>query len=156
MDIQIRPATLADLDILKVYEQAMVTTELPMDSTLKQDEKIYYYDLNELIESEKCLLLVAEDDGKVIGTGYAKILLEEKRNQYDFDEYGYLGFMYLLPEYRGQGINQRIVKELIQWVKAQGLKEIRLKVYSKNPKAIRAYEKAGFVPHIMTMRVEEE
>lgn len=62
--------------------------------------------------------------------------------------------MYLLPAYRGQGINQRIVRELIQWVKSKGLKEIRLNVYSKNPKAIRAYEKVGFVPHIMTMRVE--
>lgn len=156
MNIQIRPATLDDLEILKVHEQAMINTERPMDITLKRDETIYYYELDELITSDQSLLLVADDNGSVVGAGYAKIKRIERPQQFTFDEYGYLGFMYLLPAYRGKGINQQIIKQLVDWVKSLGLTEIRLKVYDKNPRAIKAYEKSGFVSHILTMRLEND
>jgi len=68
-------------------------------------------------------------------------------------DYAYLGFMYTVPEFRGLGVNQRIIEALKKWALTKGLIEIRLTVYGDNIPALRAYEKAGFVKHIVEMRI---
>ena len=60
--------------------------------------------------------------------------------------------MYVLPEYRGRGINGLIMTDLILWGKTQGYTEVQLEVYAKNESAIKAYAKAGLVREILTMR----
>ena len=63
-----------------------------------------------------------------------------------------MGMMYVLPEFRGQGINKKIIDGLIAWGKTQGVTEFRLEVYTENEGAIRAYQKAGFSKHMVEMR----
>jgi ribosomal protein S18 acetylase RimI-like enzyme len=147
----IRKATIEDLPVLLQFEQGIITTERPFDSTLKPDP-ISYYDLEAFIASAEVQVLVAEIDGDIAGGGYARI----KRNPdtyYDFEKYAYLGFMYVLPAHRGKGINQAIIEELKKWVAEQGLVEIRLEVYNDNTGAIKAYEKAGFEKRMIEMRI---
>ncbi|XHR98302.1 GNAT family N-acetyltransferase [Mucilaginibacter sp. UC70_90] len=62
-------------------------------------------------------------------------------------------FMYVLPAYRGMGVNQAIIEELKKWIVEQGLTEIRLEVYNDNIGAIKAYEKAGFKKRMIEMRI---
>mgnify|MGYP003314595767 FL=1 len=62
--------------------------------------------------------------------------------------------MYVIPKYRGQGINGQIMNDLINWGKAQGYTEFQLDVYAENESAIKAYAKAGLVPEILTMRID--
>ena len=69
---------------------------------------------------------------------------------------GYLGFMFVPEEHRGQGLNQLIIKKLIEWCKTKGLSEIRLDVYQTNESALRAYGKVGFKRHLITMRLNTE
>jgi ribosomal protein S18 acetylase RimI-like enzyme len=64
--------------------------------------------------------------------------------------------MYTLPEYRGMRINKMILDSLRIWALSKGYKEMRLTVYSDNIPAIKAYEKAGFVSHIIEMRIPED
>jgi ribosomal protein S18 acetylase RimI-like enzyme len=42
----------------------------------------------------------------------------------------------------------------MRWAKERGLTEVRLEVYSVNQSAIKAYEKAGFTPNLLEMRLE--
>ncbi|GGA89236.1 GNAT family N-acetyltransferase [Mucilaginibacter rubeus] len=147
----IRKATIEDLPVLLQFEQGIITAERPFDSTLKPDP-ISYYDLKAFITSTDVQVLVAEIDGEIAGSGYARI----KKNPdayYDFEKYAYLGFMYVLPEYRGMGVNQAIIEELKKWTVEQGLTEIRLEVYNDNIGAIKAYEKAGFKKRMIEMRI---
>ena len=58
------------------------------------------------------------------------------------------------PAYRGQGVNLLIIDALKTWAHTQGLTELRLDVYTTNDIAIRAYEKAGFTPYLINMRME--
>jgi ribosomal protein S18 acetylase RimI-like enzyme len=148
----IREATEKDLEILLPFEQGIVTAERPFNSTLI-DGKIHYYDLNEFIQSPDATLIVAEENHEVIASGYALIKRTEK-NYYTFEHYAYLGFMYVKPEHRGKGINKVITDELISWAKSKGISEIRLDVYAQNESAIKAYEKAGFEPLLLTMRLK--
>jgi len=146
----VRMATLADLNILLAFEQEIIRAERPFDETLDQDP-ISYYDLRQLILSNEAEVMVAEEDSKIIGSGYA--LIRDAKPYLDHKKYTYLGFMYTHNDYRGKGINKTIVDALVQWSKAQGIHEIRLTVYNDNLPAIRAYEKVGFKKHILEMRV---
>ncbi|MGE8534126.1 GNAT family N-acetyltransferase [Chryseobacterium sp. D764] len=147
-----REATEQDLEILLEFEQGVVTAERPFNSTLIEGE-IHYYDLKYLIQSPEATVIVAEENDEIVASGYALIKKSEKYyNQ--FEKYSYLGFMYVKPEYRGRGINKVITDELIAWSKSRGISEVRLDVYAQNESAIKAYEKAGFEPHLLTMRLK--
>jgi ribosomal protein S18 acetylase RimI-like enzyme len=61
--------------------------------------------------------------------------------------------MYTDDQYRGMGINAKIVEALKSWSLERKFKEIRLTVYNDNLPAIKAYEKVGFKKHIIEMRL---
>ena len=146
-----RKATLNDLPVLAEFLQLLVEAERPFDETLK-DGEVIYYDLRDLIERSDSELLVLEDAGKLVGAGYAQI--RKGKTYVKFEEYAHLGFMYVLPEYRGRGLNQQLIEELKAWVLSQGVREVQLEVYTENAAAVRAYEKAGFKQILTRMRCE--
>jgi GNAT superfamily N-acetyltransferase len=150
MPITVRPATPADLPTLLRFEQGVITAERPMDPTIKEDP-IHYYDLDAMLTSPNIHLLVAEDDGTLIGSGYARI--DPSRHYLKHANHAYLGFMYVEPSHRGKGVNQIIIAALKAWAHSRNLTELRLDVYTVNEPAIRAYEKAGFTPYLVNMRL---
>jgi ribosomal protein S18 acetylase RimI-like enzyme len=150
-EITTRHATNADLPILGDFLQVLVAAERPFDPTIK-DGKIIYYDLGNLIEDEQSALLVIEANGKVIGSGYAQI--REAKPYLRHERFGHLGFMFVIPEFRGKGLNLLLLNELKQWVLSKGIREVRLEVYADNEAAIRAYDKAGFKKLLTTMRCD--
>jgi GNAT superfamily N-acetyltransferase len=149
--IIIRQAAIGDLDILLGFEQEIIKTERPFDPTL-QPGLISYYDIKTMITEPEVRVMLAETEEKIIASGYARIQNAEPYLRHA--SFAFLGFMYVLPEYRGKGINSRIIEALTAWAAEQGITEIRLDVYFKNLAAIKAYEKIGFVPHMVEMRRE--
>lgn len=148
--VDIRKADLGDLPQLLAFEQGIVQAERPMDPTLPKGP-VNYYDLGALIQDPEALVVVAEVQGQVVASGFARI--REARHYLDHDRYAYLGFMYTLPEFRGMGINARVVEALKAWALGLGLSELRLTVYQGNASAIKAYEKVGFKKHMIEMRL---
>ncbi|MDX1365145.1 GNAT family N-acetyltransferase [Arenibacter latericius] len=146
----IRKATLGDLNVLKNIEQEIIKAERPFDETLDKDP-ISYYDLRELMMADNARVLVAEDNGEIVGTGFG--VIRDAKPFLNHEKYAYLGFMYTAEAYRGKGVNKVIVDALLAWAKTKGINEARLTVYSDNSPAIRAYEKSGFKNHIIEMRV---
>jgi GNAT superfamily N-acetyltransferase len=150
---QVRKARLEDLPVLLEFEQGLIEAERPMDPTIREG-KISYYDIGEFIRSEEAEVLVVEEDGKILASGYARI--KPDRHYLKHERMGYLGFMFVPEEHRGKGLNGLIIEKLIDWCRDQGLNEIRLDVYNVNDPAIRAYEKAGFKKHLITMRLNTD
>ncbi len=148
--IKIRTATIEDLSSLLRFEQEIVTAERPFDPTLRPGV-INYYDLAELVRSERAEVVVAEINGRLVASGSA--IIKKAKPYLDHALYAYLGFMYTDPDFRGRGLNKRIIQELQQWAAKEGLTEIRLTVYEENAGAIRAYEKTGFKKHLVEMRL---
>ncbi len=147
----IRPATLEDIKELLIFEQGIIDAERPMDITLKR-EKTHYYNLPYMINEPSIELLVAEIEGEMVSCGYARIV--KARECFQYDQFSYLGFMFTKEEYRGKGINKKVMEALYTWTRSQGIHEVRLEVYPNNPAAIRAYEKAGMKQCLVTMRVD--
>lgn len=148
MQILIRQANLEDVSILREFEQGVVEAERPFAANLKSGP-VEYYDLPQLIESEQACLLVAEFAGKIVACGYARI--EQDKPYFTPQQFAYLGFMYVAPEMRGMGVNQRILAALESWTLDQGVKMLKLDVYANNAAALRAYQKYGFEAQLLQM-----
>jgi ribosomal protein S18 acetylase RimI-like enzyme len=52
--------------------------------------------------------------------------------------------MYLLPQYRGQGLGRRMLEHLLREARERGFAEVRLKTASVLIEAISLYKRAGF------------
>jgi len=149
--INFRAAEINDLPILHKFEQGIVSTERPFDPTLK-NEHINYYNIKAMITANDVAVIVALVNDEIIASAYVKI---KKAPPYlKFEHYAYLGFMYVRPKYRGQGVSQKVIEQAEIWAKLKNLNELRLEVYDENISAIAAYEKFGFKKHIIEMRVE--
>ena len=146
----VRKASFEDLEQLYAFEQQLINTERPFDSTLKPG-LIHYYDLRAMIDAPGVLLLVAEIGSGIVASGYARI--EEAKPYLKHPNHAYLGFMYVVPAFRGKGINQQIIAALRTWARSKDITELRLDVYFENLAAIKAYEKIGFSKHMIEMRL---
>ena len=148
--LKTRSATLEDLPTLLAFEQGIIEAERPYDHTLGPDP-LSYYDLGELIGSPNAEVAIVELQGEIVASGYAK---KKKSLHYVAHDYhAFLGFMFVKPEHRGKGINQKLIAYLLAWAKKNNLPEVQLTVYEDNLPAIRAYEKIGFSKYLQTMRI---
>jgi len=148
-ELLIRQATVSDKQALLNFEQAVIEAERPFNSQIK--DQAHYYDIDHLIKSDTSCLIVAQYNGDIIGTGYVSI--RASKHSLVHEQHGYLGFMFVSPEYRGQGVNQRVIDALIEWAKSKSIHDFYLDVYSENQAAINAYEKLGFKPTLLEMKV---
>ncbi|KPM30279.1 N-acetyltransferase GCN5 [Croceitalea dokdonensis DOKDO 023] len=152
-NLVIRDAQPADLEILLGFEQELIKAERPFDSTIATDP-VSYYDIAAYIDDAQVKVLVAELNNVVVSSGYA--MKKQARSYLNHAYYGYLGFMFTVPEYRGKGINGLVLDKLIGWCRLCGLNEIRLTVYEDNLPALKAYSKSGFKKHICEMRLTSD
>lgn len=58
----------------------------------------------------------------------------------------YLGWLILAAEHQGRGEGSMIVKELTDFLRAQGFRALRLARVRGNPQSARFWEKNGFIP----------
>jgi len=149
--ITFRTATLADLPILLQFEQGIVIVERPMNPTIKATD-VSYYDIGALIQRPDAEVVVGVYNKEIIASGYA--LIKQATPEFTYDRYAHLGFMYVEPNYRGRGINRLLIEQLTNWARKQNILEIRLRVYTDNEGAIRAYEKVGFEKLMLEMRLD--
>jgi ribosomal protein S18 acetylase RimI-like enzyme len=148
--MKLRLAQPDDLPTLLEFEQGVIREERPFCDSIKPSD-VTYYDLPELMTSPDSSLQVVEHEGRIVGCGYVKLC--PSRSAYKHEQHAYLGFMYVEPESRRQGINKMILDSLINWSKERGVADIYLDVYAENEAALRAYEKAGFVSEMIEMRL---
>ena len=89
-------------------------------------------------ENPKSLMLTAWEGGQIVGNAHLGALSRRLAHR------GSLGIS-VLREAWGRGVGSALMEEVIAHARAQGLEIIELEVRSDNPRAIRLYEKFGFV-----------
>ena len=82
---------------------------------------------------------VADHDGEIVG--WCDIRRETIPV---YAHCGHLG-MGLLPDYRGRGIGERLIRATIDAARSAGFERIELSVYGRNERAAALYRKVGFV-----------
>ena len=97
------------------------------------NEHAFYDQFNKITNIRNAIVCYV--DNKPIGCGAFK--------QYD-QKKAEIKRMYVLPEFRGQGIGVAILKELELWAAELNFSECILETGKKQPEAIRLYQKAGY------------
>ena len=117
----IRPATHDDLDLLMPIAESM-HIESPRYSKLafSHDKVLQLYIT--LIDADSCLMLVAEQDGEIIGGVAGMVTPHWFSDELVANEYG----VFILPDHRGGMTAVRLVRGYIEWAKSQGAKMIQL------------------------------
>ncbi len=130
-----------EYDLLKdfLYEAIFIPegVEPPARDIINLPElKVYYEDFG---TGRADYSIVAEDDGRVIGVVWTRIM----------DDYGHVDddtpsfAISLYKEYRGKGIGTKLMVKLLELLKEKGYKKASLAVQKANY-AVRMYEKVGF------------
>jgi ribosomal protein S18 acetylase RimI-like enzyme len=65
--------------------------------------------------------------------------------------YPHIFLLYVMPEYRRQGIGSGLMQHIEAWAEARGAWQIGLQVFQQNQPALRLYEGLGFKPQSIGM-----
>ena len=137
---EIRPEEIPVLDDF-LYEAIFVPEGCPMPQRSvieNEDLQVYVRDFGKKPD-DRCL--VAEVDGKVVGAVWTRIM----------DDYGHIDnqtpslAISLYKEYRNRGIGTRLMRRMLEKLKADGYQSVSLSVQKANY-ALQMYRKAGFLP----------
>ena len=156
MSTEIREAKVEDLEAIqelsiklsdKEAEEFDPTIDPEWNST---EEAVDYY--RKRINEENGFAMVAEDDGQITGYVLGSITdTEAYREDLNIAE---LGSMYILPEYRSQGIGTELMEQFNSWSKEKDADRLRVEATAQNEDAIRFYRDNGFEDYALTLERE--
>lgn len=90
---------------------------------------------SELLENQFAYYLVAKDGETLVGYGGMWIILDE----------AHVTNVAVLPEYRGRGLGDRLLRALMDSAVSEGASKMTLEVRPSNEQALTLYKKHGFV-----------
>lgn len=123
-NIYMRPATEDDVDNMYQWEMESI------DKSLQEDHKVQSLIRQDCYDSLKDTQMIMDGE-HTIGMFTACMI--------DNGEWRYIGEIYIIPEYRGQGIGSTILKHEVE-----NYDKLRLQVAFDNERALRLYKSLGF------------
>lgn len=90
--------------------------------------------------------LIAVDNEKLMGW----ILVGVSKDQFTDKMNGFIYELFVLEEYRGNGISKQLMKTAFDHLRQDGHSEVRLSVFAGNP-AVQLYEEMGFNMRTISM-----
>ncbi len=140
MPITIRTATMDDAEILQAFAAKLFAEDLPgiyrRDTPTLEQEAAY---IRARIEPDRCTLMLAEDDGEVVG------LIDFLVNGAPEEAHGGVFSISVAQGRRGQGVGSALIEALLAWAAEQGISRVQAYGWANNPRAIALYERHGFV-----------
>ena len=113
----------------------------------KKATEIFSGEMLEKLKEHDSRLSVAESDGELIGFCYSYI--SQKPRYFRLNKFGFIGDLYVMPEYRRSGIGKALVKDAVDFFTKRKIKQIELLVATKNKNTINFWESMGF-SHLLT------
>ena len=159
MTVTIRPATAADVRAMGRLGAVLVQTHHDFDAArfiaaTPQTEHGYASYLRSQLAKRDIVVLVAEDDGDVLGYTFAGI------EGYDYMELrGPAGVLYDIvvdQAHRGRGIGQALLEATLAELKTRGAPQVVLSTAERNESAQRLFARAGFRRTMIEMTRELE
>jgi GNAT superfamily N-acetyltransferase len=146
----VRPATAQDLpaalelfDQLDRFQHGWRVFE--PRATLRQEAEARY---RAALMDPDVLHVVAEVDGRVVGTALAKAHPISSMSDEVVAE---LSGVMVHPDHRALGVGRALVAEVGRWAAGRGVRRVAIKTYSANEEALRFWEGLGFEPRLVQM-----
>ncbi|MDA5561816.1 MULTISPECIES: ribosomal protein S18-alanine N-acetyltransferase [unclassified Exiguobacterium] len=123
-DVKIRRMTWLDVEEVTKVEEASFSIPWTKEAFM-----------NEMLRNEQAIYFVAVHDKRVVGFVGVWQIVDE----------GHITNIAVLPEFRGQGIGNQLLAELVAFAKSKGLVGLTLEVRVSNVGAQKLYEQFGFM-----------
>jgi GNAT superfamily N-acetyltransferase len=102
----------------------------------------------EAMSHENAVVLVAEDEGEVVGMAYGEVRVPSRFS----DERAFeLSGVVVRAGYRGRGVGRELVREAARFAGSVGVDWIELKTFAPNQGAMEFWETLGFTPRVVQM-----
>lgn len=152
---EFRIATLDDLDSLVTLwcESSSYHEEIENRFKYASDAadwtKKYFSDQ---LPKDEFTIFVASDDGSIFG--FIEAQLMEKGPIHAQRRIGYIGSLYVRPQYRRKGVGSHLWSLAHDWLEAQDISKIQLAVAVKNPSGFEFWKQIGFQELMFQMQRE--
>ena len=148
MALDIRRAKSADLESLVAFAVA----EAEEAEGIKKDSNRVRQGVTAALNDDSIAMywVLEKNESGVIGS----VSIAKEWSDWNAGYYWWIQNMYILPEFRGKGLIERLIQALKDIAQEKGVIELRLYVHKNNAQAISAYQKVGFFDadyRIMTM-----
>jgi GNAT superfamily N-acetyltransferase len=148
MAFDIRRATSADLETLVSFAVA----EAKEAEGVKKDLNRVRQGITTALDDDSIAMywVLEKSNSGVVGN----VSVVKEWSDWNAGYYWWIQSMFILPEFRGKGLMERLIQALKDAAREEGALELRLYVNKNNAQAVIAYQKAGFFDsdyRIMTM-----
>jgi GNAT superfamily N-acetyltransferase len=160
--IHIEKVSLLEVQTLKAFaEQTFLDTYASQNT--EEDMVKYLADhfnlklLTEEINSSDAEYYLAKIDKEVVG--YFKLNYRKAQTEVVDENALEIERIYASTQYHGKGVGKVLFENILQIAKSKAVSFIWLGVWEKNPRAIRFYEKCGFVEfdkHVFVLGTDEQ
>lgn len=144
MIFKVRKAVKSDsLDLANIIVESWKSAYseiIPKDEIAKfLDKERRQRQFERFIEDEEIILIGSVNE---IACG---LVFANKDNDQGLEDCGSIYSIYLLEEYWGKGLSEKLMDSALNILKDQGCKKVSLWVYEDNTRARKFYEKCGFI-----------
>jgi GNAT superfamily N-acetyltransferase len=102
----------------------------------------------EAMSTENAVVLVAEDDGEILGMAYGEVRVPSRFSDERALE---LSGVTVRAGYRGRGVGRALVAEAARFAGETGVDWIELKTFAPNQGAMAFWEGLGFTPRVVQL-----
>jgi GNAT superfamily N-acetyltransferase len=102
----------------------------------------------EAMSTENAVVLVAEDEGEIVGMSYGEVRIPSRFSDERALE---LSGVVVRTGYRGRGVGRALVQEAARFAGELGVEWIELKTFAPNQGAMAFWEGLGFTPRVVQM-----
>jgi GNAT superfamily N-acetyltransferase len=108
--------------------------------------------LESQLDEQDAVVLLAEQQGRIVGYVYAAI---EPLSWKDLrDECGFIHDLLVADVARRTGVGEALLNAAIEWLREQGMPRVVLGTAAQNDTARRLFERRGFRPTMVEMTLE--
>ena len=152
--MKVRKARSEEIGQIADLQQGLMFREKKIDPT--------YYDISKYakegfvefakkkIENRNSRLLVAIVDDKIVG--YIFGWIKERPPVFKLKRVGYISDCFMIKEFRGKGIGEKLVQRMLAWFKTKKLNYAELVVTSRNKLGLTVWKDLGFKEYRKIMR----
>ena len=148
--MKVRQATLEDVPALVALFQEL--------DRMQSDWRVFtprpgFYDevglkYREAMSTENAVVLVAEDEGEIVGMAYGEVRIPSRFSDERALE---LSGVVVRTGYRGRGVGRALVQEAARFAGELGVEWVELKTFAPNQGAMAFWEGMGFTPRVVQM-----
>jgi GNAT superfamily N-acetyltransferase len=102
----------------------------------------------EAMSTENAVVLVAEDEGEIVGMAYGEVRIPSRFSDERALE---LSGVVVRTGYRGRGVGRALVQEAARFAGEMGVAWVELKTFAPNQGAMAFWEGLGFTPRVVQM-----